>query len=390
MKCILLNKNTEIAEVEYDANLDGFSEIYNLIHIEFAPVIVKKCYNDHPEDLLKTFSTWFRNRGIPSWRDQLDVLLARLGVSSPEELLNKSFGLSLADQYWLKPVDVDISYDQINFFDHDFDSAAFLDASFSDSTSSHITPASLKSPNNTTDGMLKKAWVSENGMRYLLKGGYKGDSLQPFVEVLATKICERLGFSHVPYSLEVVKGKIASKCVCFTTKDTEIIPAYQVLYGYEKRDGSDYETYINLLEKADLKNAREHLENMLVLDFLIMNEDRHLNNFGVIRDVNTLEWLAPAPIFDSGQGLNVLSYGDDGISVKGEGRFFYNLESFDEIITHVRNFSRFNLAKLDGVSAEFRRLLEEYEEISGIRTGRIDALCKVLDMQIEKLKNLAQ
>ena len=30
-----------------------------------------------------------------------------------------------------------------------------------------------------------------------------------------------------------------------------------------------------------------------------MNEDRHLNNFGIIRDVISLEWISVAPIFDN-------------------------------------------------------------------------------------------
>ena len=57
-----------------------------------------------------------------------------------------------------------------------------------------------------------------------------------------------------------------------------------------------------------IKDAREKLENMYILDFLILNEDRHLGNFGIIRDVNTLEWLDVAPIFDNGQILQIVSY----------------------------------------------------------------------------------
>ena len=49
------------------------------------------------------------------------------------------------------------------------------------------------------------------------------------------------------------------------------------------------------------------------LDYLIMNEDRHLNNFGIIRDVNTLKWLDVAPIFDNGQSLNVQDYSGDEV-----------------------------------------------------------------------------
>ena len=42
---------------------------------------------------------------------------------------------------------------------------------------------------------------------------------------------------------------------------------------------------------------------MLVLDYLIANEDRHLNNFGAVRNACTLEWLGCAPIYDSGTSL---------------------------------------------------------------------------------------
>ena len=49
--------------------------------------------------------------------------------------------------------------------------------------------------------------------------------------------------------------------------------------------------YIKILEEHGIVDARTQMENMFILDFLIMNEDRHLNNFGIIRDVNTLKWM---------------------------------------------------------------------------------------------------
>ena len=372
---------------EYDTDLNGFTAIYEVRQIGFAPLIISKQYVATPDNLAADLSKWFRGRGIPKWRDQLDLLLTRLGVQSPEDLLDKSFGLSLADQYWLKPCDSDVSYDDINFFDHDFDSADFLDASFSDSGSGSPRPASLQTPNNTTDGMLRKSWVVEDGHRYLLKSGYKGDSLQPFNEVLASMICERLGFRYVPYTLDTARGKIVSKCECFTTKDTEIIPAYQVLFGHEKTAGrDDYEQYIHLLEQNSIADARAQMENMLVLDYLIMNEDRHLNNFGVLRDVNTLEWLGTAPIFDNGQALNLISYGDGEIAITGEGRFFYDIEKFDNIIEVIHDFSRFDFAKLDGVVDDFRSLLTTHMTAANLTSARIDALCTVLSGQITKIK----
>ena len=42
---------------------------------------------------------------------------------------------------------------------------------------------------------------------------------------------------------------------------------------------------------------------MLCLDYLIENSDRHYGNFGFIRDVNSLKFLGPAPLFDNGTSL---------------------------------------------------------------------------------------
>ena len=63
-----------------------------------------------------------------------------------------------------------------------------MEASLSKNSKTIVREESLKTPNNTTDGMLKKAWIIENNIRYLLKGGYKNEILQPFNEVLVSEI----------------------------------------------------------------------------------------------------------------------------------------------------------------------------------------------------------
>ena len=390
MICILMNKNTEILVAEYQPSLAVFIKIIEVKDIAYAPLILKKSYNQNDEEkFIVELSKWFKGRGIPSWRDKLDILLARLNLSTPEELLDKAFGLSLSDQYWIKPIDSDIKYEDINFFDHDFDASEFLEAIFSNSSRSITSEDSLKTPNNTTDGMLKKSWTIENGKRYLLKGGYKNDIMQPFNEVLASRICERLGFNHVTYTLDIVKEKVVSKCECFINKDTELVTAYQIMYGIEKnQDSKDYEEYIKILEDNGIENVREKLENMYILDFLILNEDRHLNNFGIIRDVNNLKWLDIAPIFDNGQSFNIVDLDQDELMVNVDGRFFYNIDEFDNIITIVKDLSRIDTSKLDGIVEEFDELLHEYQNITGISDERIHKLCVLLNRQINKLKRL--
>ena len=392
MKCILMNKNVEVLTAEYNETSKFFDRIYEVYDINHAPYILKSFYieddiNDTP--FRTNLSEWFKGRGIPSWRDKLDLLLHRLNITAPYELLDKAFGLSLSDQYWLKPEGSDISYDDINFFDNDFDYAEFMEASLSINSKSITKEASLKTPNNTTDGMLKKAWIIDNGTRYLLKGGYKNETIQPFNEVLASEICERLGFSHVKYTLDTYKDMVVSKCPCFITKDTELVTCYQIRNDMKRHDSiEDYEEYLKKLEEMGIKNSREKLENMFILDYIIMNEDRHLNNFGIIRDVNTLKWLDVAPIFDNGQSLNIEYYDEDEVHISGSGRLFYEVKPFDEIIKVVKNLKRIDISKLDGLVEWFDNLLHQYQDLTKMSDKRIERLCILLNRQINKLKEL--
>lgn len=390
MKCILMNKNIEVLVSDYDTANGVFSKIYDIYNIDYAPYILKSFYikDDIDNSLFRTnISEWFKSRGIPSWRDKLDILLHRLNISAPSELLDKAFGLSLSDQYWIKPYNLDVKYDDINFFDNDFDYSEFLEASLSKNSRTIVKKSSLKTPNNTTDGMLRKAWIIEDGTRYLLKGGYKNELLQPFNEVLASEICKRLGFNHVEYTLDIYKDMVVSKCPCFITKDTELVTCHQIRNDMDRHNNiDDYEDYINVLEENGIKNARIEMENMYILDFLIMNEDRHLNNFGIIRDVNTLKWLCCAPIFDNGQSLNIEYYDDNELHISGEGRFFYEVKPFDEIIKVVEDIKRIDINKLDGIVEWFDDLLHKYQYITDFSDTRINKLCILLNRQINKLK----
>ena len=389
MKYIFMNKNTEVLLAEYDSGLGVFSKIYDIYNINYAPYILKNFYND--TSLRTNLSKWFQGRGIPSWRDKLDLLLHRLNKTTPSELLDKAFGLSLSDQYWLKPYDTDIKYDNINFFDHDFDYTEFMEASLSKNSKMVTREEALMTPNNTTDGMLKKAWIIEDGVRYLLKGGYKNEVLQPFNEVLASMICERLGFEHVTYTLDTYQDMVVSKCPCFITKDTEFITASQIRNDMERHDSTkDYEDYIKLLESHGIKDARIKMENMYILDFLMLNEDRHLNNFGIVRDVNTLEWLDVAPIFDNGQSLNIQDYNDEEVIISGQGRLFYEVKCFDEIIAVVKDIKRIDLSRLDDLALWFDDLLHKYQYITNISDRRIHKLCILLNSRINKLKKLGR
>lgn len=66
----------------------------------------------------------------------------------------------------------------------------------------------------------------------------------------------------------------------------------------------DYYLYLDILNEQNVPNAKEYLQKMIILDYIMANEDRHLGNFGIIRDVESLQWVSICPIFDTGRSLN--------------------------------------------------------------------------------------
>ena len=66
--------------------------MYEIINIDYVPLILKYYYEEENDELvlLNRLTEWFKGRGIPSWRDKLDLLLHRLNIETPSELLDKA------------------------------------------------------------------------------------------------------------------------------------------------------------------------------------------------------------------------------------------------------------------------------------------------------------
>lgn len=129
--------------------------------------------------------------------------------------------------------------------------------------------------------------------------------------MIAFRIHKEQGkFPFVSYELcdiEVCEGK-GIGCICedFASLKIEFIPAYDVVRSVKKENNvSEYEHFIRVCCANGLEEekVRHFLEYQILTDFLISNTDRHFNNFGVLRDTDTLKFTGMAPIFDSGNSM---------------------------------------------------------------------------------------
>lgn len=379
MKYILMHREIEVAEIELD-ELSHITNIYEVYAEEHFPV---GTLGKHGVD--KTMlAKWWAKRSIPASRSGLRETLDLLHMSVPQELLAKCYGLSLSDQYWISPKDKPLMWKEINFFDHDFSedvgNLLFGYGEFSDSMS-------LISPDNTSDGQLIKKWKIADGKRVLIKGGSNPYQQEPLCEVIASGIAERLCIPHTKYTLLWEHEKPFSVCQDFITSETELVSAYHIMQSRKKpNDLSDYEFYLNCAEQLGVKNIREQTEKMIVLDFLIGNEDRHFNNFGLIRNAVTLEWIGVAPIFDCGTSLwyNTQESLIKPLSPNLPAKPFK--KTHREQIKLVKDFSWIDLKALDGMKEEMEEILSQSPYISRERRA---VLCNAFCQRAELLGEIA-
>lgn len=298
LKCTLMHKRVQVAELELD-DATGFIQrigtVYAPDHLPIG-IPIRKGVTDRA-----ALNEWWTDRSIPASRSGVREALETLKITSTKILLVRCWGLSLSDQYWIRPEDSDLTWDSVNFFENDF-SDDIGDVLFG--AKKKTDGLDFSSPDNTSDGNLKKRWKIINGKRCLIKGGSNPFRQQPFNEVIASEIMERLGIPHVPYTVMWNKGAPYSVCEDFITENIELVPAWRILKTQKKDNSTSvYQHFINCCNTLGIKDAVPYLDRMIVLDYIIANEDRHFNNFGVIRHAETLEWLGFAPIYDSGSSL---------------------------------------------------------------------------------------
>lgn len=262
---------------------------------------------------------WLCHRAIPSNREFVEKILYALGLEGGDikGLADICFALSLNDSYWVTPYDLNRPFSSYNLYENEFNRTLSLIA-YAGYGSTH--QKFVTTPELTTGGMLRKAWryKGSDGIWLYKSGtdGFANAGNEPFSEFYASQIAERMGLNAVHYDLERWQHILASKCRLFTDIDTSYIPIGRIV----KTGG--IEACLEFYRERG-NDFYQQLVSMLCFDAIVLNEDRHYGNFGVLRDNHTGEIIAPAPIFDN--GISLLCYAmksdfDDNIETYIEGR----------------------------------------------------------------------
>ncbi len=250
---------------------------------------------------------WLKHRTIPKNRAYVHNFLSKCGlnINRPMTIIKVSKGLSLNDCYWVVEEGFDGTYDKYNLYDNRFSQVLALIAFTGYGSSIRTSLASC--PEFTTNGMLPKCWRRKDGKILLYKGGTSGASNtgnEPYSEYYAAQVAKVLGVNAIEYGLSQWKGELCSTCELFSSKEYSFLPVGRIVTSGGMKAVREY------YEKLG-KEFVEALNDMLVLDAIIMNTDRHFGNFGVIIDNKTNKIIAPAPLFDHGNALLNFAGQDD-------------------------------------------------------------------------------
>ena len=258
---------------------------------------------------LNRFHEWWDDRSVPKTRHGADAALKKLGYKSTGDMLIDNLALSLTDCYWIKPVGADINWKDVNLYENPFEDY------FGEITINKDADIERRSKFSmaTSQGEVRKKWViREDGTRAMVKGNWGLSYQQSINEEFAALI--NMYQDKVPYTayhtipLDVKNDKLGLGCICglYTGTQAEFISAWEVICQTKKKNDETYYTHFKnqcLKHGIDEEEFDRFLSYEILLDILITNTDRHMNNLGIIRDPDTLKWIGMAPIYDNGNSM---------------------------------------------------------------------------------------
>jgi len=286
----LMHKNIVCGIIELDETTCKVNS-YKSINSEHAPFLG----TTNPEMIKK----WWEMRTVPATRSLIQNLIKRTEIVNAETYLAKNLALSMTDNYWVNPIGSGLTYEKVKLTNL---------AAIGDGKIPYYNQ-SLYDPNSSLGGEMEKYWDLTSDTPILIKESTKHYGQQSLNEVFATRLHSifNANVPFVKYTASIETDHcIKCKCRAFTSENTEFIPAYEVLSrGKQKNDVSPYNAYIEqcVLLGIPAEIIQRFMDYQTMTDFLITNTDRHLGNFGVLRDADSMRIIAPAPIFDSGNSM---------------------------------------------------------------------------------------
>lgn len=258
---------------------------------------------------------WLETRAIDSHRANSRLLKKALLLKEKNDLCTVIHvnAATITDNYWIKPIDSELTYNDIRFSDDYFADLALKGdySSFNNAANSK----SDKTPELTNTGSFEKCWRLLDGKWWMFK---RANNNELFSELFIFHLGKELGMKMAVYE----RAEQDIKTLDFTDNAyVNFEPAFAFM-----GDNEDYEDTYNILSSLCPQAVPDYVR-MIFLDTITANPDRHTANFGLLRDTKNGELLELAPLFDHNMAL--ISRGDPGLPTKND----FLIRLFNEFIS---------------------------------------------------------
>ena len=258
---------------------------------------------------------WLETRAIDSHRANSRLLKKALRLKEKDDVSTVIHvnGATITDNYWIKPLDSELTYADVRFSD-DYYARLALKGTY-DSFNRAANAKHNRTPELTNIGSFEKCWRLIDDKWWMYKSA---DHDEMFSELFIARFGEALGMNMAIYE----RGDKCVKTLDFTDRKYNFEPASSFM-----DDNDDYEDVIAKLQEICPQALPDYVR-MIFLDTIVANPDRHTANFGLLRDTATGELLGLAPLFDHNMALIARGY------PKAAKKSDLLIRLFNELIEH--------------------------------------------------------
>lgn len=249
---------------------------------ELLPLYLKRIQNA---------DMWLETRAIDSHRANSRLLKKALRLAEKDDLSTVIHvnGATITDNYWIRPIGADLTYEEVRFSDDYFSTLALKGTynSFNRAANSKHS----KTPELTNIGSYEKCWKLRNGKWWMYK---RATHEEAFSELFIYELGLTLGMNMAIYE----RGDKCVKTLDFTGNASVNFEPASAFMG-------ENEDYIDVTEKLKelCPEAIPDYIRLIFMDTVCANPDRHTNNFGLLRDISTGKLLGLAPNYDNNMAL---------------------------------------------------------------------------------------
>ena len=326
---------------------------------------------------------WVKHRFGANNRSGVVFYLDFAGYETVEEIYDVTHMISINDTMWLKSENSNTKWEDINPYKNNIDNdiaELFLYGANNIKQLKSSIKYKCANPQLSIDGTANKCvrrLSNKIVLQKISKEKYDYGNRQ-HSEYAASEFRKLLGIPGVDYRIKVDGEYIVSECNLFTDEKIGFIAAGDTKLG---------DCGINELMKRVSDTDKLQIKQMMMLDALTINIDRHRWNYGFIFDNDTFEIKGLAPIFDNDMALLAMDFINYDIdfeynylgfkyrtSKQGRTNFYDNMLEYNYDELHSR------ILDIDGKV--------EIPYIEGLYNERQYLLNKVINQRLNDYKRL--